>query len=462
MMTLSLRVIEGPAEGRVAEVEGEFAIGREGPSASVFAADGEISRTHAQISIDEAGQFVIEDLGSTNGTYLNGWRFPSPQVLSSGDRVQVGVTTLEVELEGEPEVEAEDAGRTVVGRVPALIAGASDYEERRPSPEESVLYVDGLRKSYGDKEVLKGIDLEIQPGEVLGLLGPNGAGKTTFVSIVAGLREATSGTVKILGRDVFENPQEARTHLGLAPQDLGIYPRQTVRQNLEFFGKIHGLSGSLLEQRVQETAQALSLDPLFDQPSGTMSGGQQRRLHTAMAMLHKPELLMLDEPTVGADIRTRQEILDQVKRLAAEGRAICYSTHYLPEIQELGASIAMLKDGQIIARGSIADLIAKHSAQFVEITFDGEPPNLEIRGDVTRDGNVLRVKTPEPTTVAAEIMNRLGADASRVRDVSVVQGDLDSVYLSLTEEHYSPGVVEFGPLGPLEALPQLGAAPSLG
>lgn len=452
MAALTLRVIEGPAAGQSTAADDELLIGRSGPSAGVFADDHEISRNHARITRSENGQFVIEDLGSTNGTYLNGWRFPSPQILSSGDRVQVGVTTLEVELEGGTD--------TVIARSPALIAGSADYEVLRPSAEDSVLYVDGLRKSYGEKEVLKGFDLEIQAGEVLGLLGANGAGKTTFVSIVSGLREATSGTIKILGKDVFANPREARTHMGLAPQDLGIYPRQTVRQNLVFFGKIHGLSGSLLKRRVEETAQALSLDPLFDQPAGTMSGGQKRRLHTAMAMLHKPELLMLDEPTVGADIRTRQEILDQVKRLAAEGRAICYSTHYLPEIQELGASIAMLKDGQIIARGSIADLIAKHSSQFVEVTFDGEPPNIDIRGEVTRDGQVLRVKTNEPTAVAAEIMNRLGADAPRVRDVAVVQGDLDSVYLSLTEERYEPGVAEYavGPGGQFGPLPQFPSA----
>ena len=425
-MGAQVRVVEGPGVGGTAALDDEILIGRSGAQASLFAQDTEISRNHARITVTAQGALVLEDLGSTNGTYLNGWRIPSPQLLSSGDRVQTGATVLEV-----------DAADGLAGRAPAILSGVHGYEELRPEARTSVLYVDGLKKYYGEKHVLEGLDLEIQPGEIVGLLGPNGAGKTTFVSIVAGLRPATAGSVQVLGKDAFADPREARRHMGLAPQDLGLYPTQSVRTNLEFFGEMHGLTGSLLKQRVQDTAEALSLDPMFDQTAGTLSGGQKRRLHTAMAMLHEPKLLMLDEPTVGADIRTRQEILDVVKRLGSEGKSICYSTHYLPEIEELGASVAILKGGQIIARGSIADLIANHSSPYVEVTFDGEPPNLQLRGEITRRDNVLRVKTSDPSGVAATIVNQLGADVSRVRDIEVINGNLDSVYLTLTEERYS-------------------------
>jgi len=234
----------------------------------------------------------------------------------------------------------------------------------------------------------------------VGLLGPNGAGKTTFVSIVAGVLKADAGTVQITGVDALRDSRKARRRLGIAPQDLGLYPTMSVRRNLTYFGEIAGLRGSELSSRVEEIAEGLSLTPMLDRKAGTLSGGQQRRLHTAMALLHHPPLLILDEPTVGADIRTRQEILDQVKRLAAEGRAVCYSTHYLPEIEELGASVAILDGGRIIARGSIAELVATYSSTAVELHFEGEPPSLSLGADVTRENSVLRVETPDPGKLA--------------------------------------------------------------
>ena len=178
---------------------------------------------------------------------------------------------------------------------------------------------------------------------------------------------------------------------------------------------------------------------MLERRAGTLSGGQKRRLHAGMAMLHHPPLLILDEPTVGADIRTRQEILELVKKLAAEGRAICYCTHYLPEVENLGASVAILQGGEIIARGSIAELVAKHTSPFVELTFEGAAPEIAADGEVTREGSVVRIKTREPSTVAAAVIGRLGADAGRLRDLEIIRPSLDSLYLSLTEERYSPG-----------------------
>jgi ABC-2 type transport system ATP-binding protein len=443
----ALVVLNGTAAGSELSLEGEIVpIGREGPFAHVFGADGEVSRNHARVYRHD-GRLVIQDLESTNGTYLNGWRIPSPQLLNTGDRVQIGATLLELR-----------GSVTAIRRQPPIISGVHGYQELRPAQRTSVLYVDGLRKSYGEKHVLKGFDLEIQPGEVVGLLGPNGAGKTTFVSVVAGLRPADAGSVTVNGIDALNSPREARGYMGLAPQDLGLYPTQSVRRNLMFFGEIHGLSGSLLKQRVQETAEALSLDPMFDQAAGTLSGGQKRRLHTAMAMLHQPALLMLDEPTVGADVRTRQEIVELVRKLADEGRAVCYSTHYLPEIEALGASVAMLRGGQIIARGSIAEMIAKYGASYIELKFDGEPPSLEVRGEVTREASILRIKTDDPTATVQSVMAQLGPDSARLADIEVVRPSLDSVYLALTEERYSglqetPDVGAAQPGAPVQAAP---------
>jgi ABC-2 type transport system ATP-binding protein len=391
-----------------------------------LAADLQISRSHARIHRTPDGRLVLEDLGSKNGTYLNGWRIPAPQYLNSADKLQLGGTVLEL-----------SAPATRAARRPAIISGVHGYEELRPPKAESVLYATGVKKSYGKLEVLKGVDLEVQPGEVVGLLGANGAGKTSFVSIVAGLRSADAGEIQIAGVDALRNSRAARRHLGIAPQDLGIYPTLSVRRNLTFFGEIAGLKGRELNERVEEVGTALSLDPLFDRPSGKLSGGQKRRLHTGMAMLHHPALLILDEPTVGADIRTRQEILEQVKRLAEEGRGVCYSTHYLPEIEFLGASVAILQGGEIIARGSIAELVAKHSSPFLELSFDGPAPDIGLGGQVAGDESLLRIKTDDPSGLAAAAMGRLGVDAVRLSNVEVIRPSLESVYLSLTEQRYS-------------------------
>ncbi|MBD0329778.1 MAG: ATP-binding cassette domain-containing protein [Thermoleophilia bacterium] len=422
-----LRVLTGPAQGVEVPLGDDLVLGRAASGAGALGNDEELSRQHARISRRD-GQLVVEDLRSTNGTYLNGWRIPAPQVLNGGDRIQVGRTVLEVHLPA-------GVSATSVRRRPALLSEAY-RPDARPGPPPA-LRARGVRKAYGALQVLKGLDLELEAGEICGLLGPNGAGKTTFVSIVAGLRAADAGSVEVNGVDALAQPRQARRFIGIAPQDLGVYPTMTVRRNLELFGSIAGLRGRQLRARVEEVAEALSLTDKLGAKGSTLSGGMQRRLHTGMALLHKPPLLILDEPTVGADIRTRQEILDLVKQLADDGHAVCYSTHYLPEIEELGATVAILEGGQIIARGSIAELIARYARPAVELHFDGPAPELSLRGEVTREASLVRITADDPAAAAAHAVSQLGAHAIRLKQVEIIRPSLDSVYLALTRRRYT-------------------------
>ncbi|MDQ3145914.1 MAG: ABC transporter ATP-binding protein [Actinomycetota bacterium] len=300
----------------------------------------------------------------------------------------------------------------------------------------AVLEVEGLTKRYAGRLALDDVSLRVMPGEVCGLLGPNGAGKTTLVSIVAGLRSADGGVVRVDGRDVAEGGRAARSAIGLAAQETGIYPTVTVRANLELFAGLAGLSGRATGTRLAEVSEILELDHLLDRQARHLSGGEKRRLHTAMAMVHRPRLLMLDEPTTGVDIATRSRLLDAIARLAQEeGCAVLYSTHYLPEVEQLGASVSILDHGRILVRGSLDQLVAAYGGGVVELTFEGPAPALP-RADI--DGSVARVVTDDhPGPMAAAVLGSLGADAERLVSVDLVRPSLETVFLALTGRTYT-------------------------
>jgi ABC-2 type transport system ATP-binding protein len=312
-----------------------------------------------------------------------------------------------------------------------------------------MLQVKGLRKRYDGREVLQGVDLEVEAGEVVGLLGPNGAGKTTLVSIVVGLRRADGGAVVVDGVDALRFPERVRPMIGLAPQELGVWPSLTVERNLRTMGELAGVRGARLRERIAEVAGALELGDLLGSRAGKLSGGQKRRLHTAMALIGRPRLLFLDEPTVGADVNTRRRILEVVRSLAAEGMAVVYATHYLPEVEEIGDSVALLEQGAIVARGSVAELVSAHGCAQLRLVFEGETPSLP---GFEFDGHGLRRATPEPALLAGAVMRDLGDRAARLRSVEIVQPSLEAAYLALTgrasaEELRGPGGHDEGSVG---------------
>ena len=297
----------------------------------------------------------------------------------------------------------------------------------------------GLRKRYGQVVALDGVDLEVAPGEVLGLVGPNGAGKSTLLAAVAGLTTPDAGSVRVYGAD--GGSDRARALIGLAPQELAVYPTLTVERNLVFFARLAGMGAAAARRRCAELAEALELTPLGGRQVGTLGGGQQRRVHVAAALAGRPRLLLLDEPSAAADLETRAALVALVRAAAAEGAAVCYATHQLDEVEALGASVAVLHRGQVVARGSLAELVAAHASPVVELGFSGPVPAVPgLPGSATVNGDTLRLVAPDPGQAVAAVLRAAGADGARLRSVQVISPGLAAVFTAVTGEVY-PSVV---------------------
>jgi ABC-2 type transport system ATP-binding protein len=299
-----------------------------------------------------------------------------------------------------------------------------------------MLQIEGLKKRYGDREVLRGVDLSVQPGQIVGLLGANGAGKTTMVSIAAGLRAADGGTVRVAGIDVGRNAGKAQEHIGIAPQELGIYPTLSVAENIGMFARLAGLRGQAVAKRVHEVAQLLELTDLLKRKAEVLSGGQKRRLHTGMAIVHRPDVLFLDEPTVGADVQSRAGILEVVKDLAGSGSAIVYTTHYMTELEHLNAHIAVLHHGEIVIEGSIDELVRAHATSSVILQFDGPAPQPPTTTTATWSAEGATLVSFDaagnPGVEIARVLTDIGADAHRLVGVDLKRPSLESAYVAIT------------------------------
>jgi len=295
----------------------------------------------------------------------------------------------------------------------------------------AALIADGLVKTYGRTKALDGFTLSVAPGEIVGLVGHNGAGKTTFVEVASGLISPDSGTVTVAGLDVGRQPRQARARLAVSPQETALYPSATVREHLRLFAALAGLHRGALRRAVAETAEALQITEVLSKPVGLLSGGQRRRTQAATALVAPRPVLLLDEPTVGADPQTRQALLAVVAQRATAGSAVVYTTHYLPELAELGASLAVARAGRIIARGSQQDLLAGLPGE-VRIGFGGPvPAGLRDQGQVA--GDELRVTTQDPAATLAQL---IAAGASPAA-VDIRNPGLDDLYRSLASEETS-------------------------
>ncbi len=223
----------------------------------------------------------------------------------------------------------------------------------------AILEVDQLEKKYGDFSAVKGISFSVEEGEVFGLLGPNGAGKTQTISMLTGVIPPTSGTARIAGHDIKTDMKEVKKVNGLVPQDLALYPTLSARVNLNFFGRIYGLGGRELKERVEDVLRIVALTERADQAVDKYSGGMKRRVNIAAGLVHQPRLLFLDEPTVGVDPQSRNHIFESVMRLNRErGMSVVYTSHYMEEVELLCNRVAIIDEGNIIAMDTVKNLIA--------------------------------------------------------------------------------------------------------
>jgi ABC-2 type transport system ATP-binding protein len=222
-----------------------------------------------------------------------------------------------------------------------------------------ILHIDDLQKRYGDFVALHGVSFEVAEGEMFGLLGPNGAGKTTLLSILSCLIPASAGRATLLGRPVSPDDKELRRRIALVPQDLAVYGELTARENLTFFGKLYGLGGAKLKDRVDAVLEAVALADRADHRSETFSGGMKRRLNLGVGLIHEPRLIMLDEPTTGVDPQSRNRIFEEVRRINAAGTTVVYTSHYMEEVQALCTRIGIIDHGKLIACDPLPDLLRK-------------------------------------------------------------------------------------------------------
>lgn len=236
--------------------------------------------------------------------------------------------------------------------------------------KETMLSVRRLRKHYDKLLAVDDVSFDIERGEIFGLLGPNGAGKTTTISIIAGLLTPSEGEIRVGGKDGIKGGTDVRRLIGVVPQELAIYPRLSAQENLEFFGKLYGLNGTVLIQRTEEMLALVGLSERAKSFADTFSGGMKRRLNLAIGLMHNPQLLLLDEPTVGVDPQSRNHIFEGIRTLNKQGLTILYTSHYMEEVEALCDRVGIMDNGKLIACDTTVNLAASQGGAVIEVILD--------------------------------------------------------------------------------------------
>jgi len=304
----------------------------------------------------------------------------------------------------------------------------------------NAIEVHTLKKSFGEIRAVQGVNFEVEKGEILSLLGPNGAGKSTTISMLSGLLAPNEGDACIMGYSVTKEPERAKAHLGVVPQEIALYPDLSAKDNLVFWGKMYGLRGAMLRSSVNDVFNIIGLSDRQNDRVSKFSGGMKRRVNLAAALLHKPDVVIMDEPTVGIDPQSRRHILDKVKELNRQGMTVLYTTHYMEEAAELSDHIAIMDQGKIVAYGTHDELIRLIGEQTrIDLTLSGEAAKvLDIWHTIegvssidTSNGTVI-VLADDSNRVLPHLFETTSQTNVRINSVDIKEPNLEAVFLHLT------------------------------
>jgi ABC-2 type transport system ATP-binding protein len=313
---------------------------------------------------------------------------------------------------------------------------------------QPAIQINDLRKSFGGTRAVDGVSFEVAQGEVFSLLGPNGAGKTTLISMLSGLLRPDGGELCLLGHSLRRDGQAARAALGVVPQDIALYLDLSARENLTFWGRMYGLGGAALKKRVDEVLDLIDLADRQNERVGKYSGGMKRRVNIGVALLHRPRVIIMDEPTVGIDPQSRRAILDSVLALKDEGMTVLYTTHYMEEAQELSDHIAIMDHGKLIACGAYGELVRMvGECQRIRLSANAAPAGViaawqaapgvrqvtlasDAKDGATGDREVTLL-VDDANRVLPRLFEAAG-DGLRISSVEVQSPGLEAVFLHLT------------------------------
>jgi ABC-2 type transport system ATP-binding protein len=420
--------VEGPRTGTEIPVTGQVVVGRdEGVADIVLPSDPEISRRHATFAPAGAG-LTVQDLGSTNGTFVNGHRVSGAVALRTGDRVQLGATILEVR---------RLAGETAVAG-PALQPAPAAPHARAPGA--NTIEAEGLVKEFDGHRAVDGVSLFVHPGEIYGFLGPNGAGKSTVVHMLVTLLPPTSGHARVAGFDVSTQGADVRSSIGVALQAAALDLHLNAWEHMELQTALQGIPRAERRQRAEELLARVGLTEAAGRRVGGYSGGMKRRLDLALALVHHPRVLFLDEPTTGLDPQSRAALWEEIARLVKEeGMTVFLTTQYLEEADVLADRVAIIDHGEIVAENTPAALKEEIGRPTLEVAPEDSTQFEAVGAVLQRFGELesavhrgVAVRLAPGVDNLADVIRALDAEGVRVTNVELHAPSLDDVFLTKT------------------------------
>jgi ABC-2 type transport system ATP-binding protein len=413
--------VEGERSGTEVPLGRAVVLGRDAGAADVILGDDpEVSRRHATFSPAGSG-VTVQDLGSTNGVFVNGKRLTAAVALETGDRVQIGTTVVEIALPAETVVE------------PPAAPAATD------APSNSI-EVEGLVKEFGEHRAVDGVSLAVNPGEIYGFLGPNGAGKSTMVHMLTTLLPPTAGDARVAGFSVVSQGAEVRASIGVALQAAALDPHLDAWEHMDLQTSLQGVPKSERRRRAEELLERVGLVDAADRRVGGYSGGMKRRLDLALALVHGPRVLFLDEPTTGLDPQSRTALWEEVARLVKEdGMTVFLTTQYLEEADVLADRVGIIDHGELVAEDTPTALKAEIGRPTVEVVPLDSADFAAIGGVFERFGTLesatnrgVAVRLRPGVDDLAEIIRALDTEGLRVTNLELHAPTLDDVFLAKT------------------------------